>query len=121
MMGVDPGVYEDSNAGQTLVALGERVSSPRPTRDRTVQIRGQVSDQLVRELSHRQTPPSIIEGVGSPVDYLIMLDGERAVYAVYDYGSGQTVDVSADELSELQNLLADRGLRCDVFLPIKPV
>jgi hypothetical protein len=91
---VDGPRYDDREAARTLASFG---------RD------GALSEELIDALARYDTPPAVVEGIGSPVDYVILLEGDRAVYAVYDYGSGQTVDVTEDELRDLRDALRDGG------------
>jgi hypothetical protein len=75
-----------------------------------LQVEGIPNETFVRELTSRTAPPKAVSGDVSPVEDVMIFIGERAIYASYDYGRTQVLELEDDELMNLQQTLKNAGL-----------
>lgn len=129
-IGVDTAVYDDPVQLTRLKALGE-ISKPTSAGDALtrflkqkfdntfITIRGKSGPHFIEEMTRAAAPEQVITGEQSPVDTIIINDGERALYVAYDYGNAQILDLHENEKAELIRVLQEMGHSGDILLPVK--
>ena len=65
---------------------------------------------LVHEMTSNAAPLRVIVGHESPVESIVIFEGDRPFYATYDYGTVQTLDLSDQDKSAIERNLADLKL-----------
>ncbi len=85
-----------------------------------MQISGASSQELIQALTEQAAPPRAVAGDLSPVEDILLFSGERTLYALYDYGRTQVLDLDNDELTNLRQTLEQSGLDPGVIVMAPP-
>ena len=131
-----PSMYKSPEEVQRFYGLGTVVTpiSPKvprtlfgwilarllPQREESVQVTGQSGLAFVKALTWAEAPPKAIAGDICPVEDLILYVGDRPLYAVYDYGRDQVLDLTEGELESLRNELQRANLDPNRVRPAPP-
>ena len=89
-------------------------------REESVQVTGKPDQAFVEALIRTEAPPKAIAGDVCPVEDLILHMGERALYAIYDYGRDQVLDLTEEQLESLRNELRRANLDPNRVRPAPP-
>jgi hypothetical protein len=125
---IQRGVYEDSSELERLLALGRitQISSEVPpglvgrltakifrTGSDVTQIEGTPSRRFTNELTRAAAPAKAVSGDLSPVEDVLVFQGNRALFAAYDYGRDLILDLNDEEVENLRRTLVEEGLEAE--------
>jgi hypothetical protein len=114
--------YDDPEQIRRISGLGEVIDdstfhrmrktvNPHPSGDELLRVTGLPDEKFVRELLDLSPPPGAPIDDISPVEDLWLLNDDRALYILEDYGRDHVVDIEAlDNEPELRELLMSVGL-----------
>lgn len=132
---IQPGVYEAANEVSRLLALGQvtQVGSDVPSDlvsrfvaklfpgdSKIIQVEGTPGAPFTHELTRVAAPAKAISGDLSPVEDVLILAGERALFASYGYGRDLLLDLDQEEVVNLREALRDAGLEVERLIPAPP-
>lgn len=112
---VRPADYTKEDELQRILALGGRklpLGEHPGSRD-AVQVEGQVDSGVIESLASMDVPERAIAGDLSPVEDLQILQAGRTIFAVYDYGRTQVLDLDYHDVLELKRFVAELRLDPD--------
>jgi hypothetical protein len=124
---VHRGHYTDPNHVRRLLALGRTTRFP-PVRTGLLRsilglrpegplvVQGVPTQTFITELTERRAPPRAVAGDLSPAEDVELIVGDRILYASYDYGRTQVLELDAAELSDLRSALSASGLDPDAVV-----
>jgi hypothetical protein len=128
-------VYEDPKEVARFSALGDvtKVSSDLPpdlfgrfaaklfrSGSDIIQVEGIPSAALANELTRTAAPAKAVSGDLSPVEDVLIFEGDRALFASYDYGRDLILDLTDEELKTLRQTLLEAGLEVERVIPAPP-
>lgn len=120
-----PEAYDDPDVPTRLRALGTARETPSSEgspgvlgrllgklsgRKSRVEVEGHPDQSFVREMTEHTAPAGAVAGDVSPVEDLMVFAGDRTLYASYDYGRTQVLDMTDEELVQLRQALERSGL-----------
>lgn len=82
-----------------------------------VQVEGEPDERFVRKLTGKGAPMTVVSGDLCPVEDVLIMAGERTIYALYDYGRDQILDLEDEELASLQEALGRAALDPNRVIP----
>ena len=117
---IEPEVYDDHDYLLRLYALGKAALPADSRLDDMVQVTGRPGAALIQELTRKQSPPKATSGDLCPVQQATLFEGERRLYACYDYGRTQILDLTPEEADDLRPALEQQGLNGGILKPAPP-
>jgi len=130
---LDRDIYDDPAELALLTALGTAHSVPAEpateglvdrwlrraltSRERLVRVEGTIRAGVIQTLLKGTAPARAIAGDDSPAEAIEISREGRVIYALYDYGRTQLLDVTAEELEELRRELTRLGLDPALLVP----
>lgn len=84
-----------------------------------LKVHGQPSENLIHQLTIRQTPTQAIADDLCPVEDVKLFLGKHHLYTLQDYGRTQILNLTTDELTNLQQTLINANLNID-YLVLAP-
>ncbi|HLP90942.1 MAG TPA: hypothetical protein VK184_20455 [Nostocaceae cyanobacterium] len=84
-----------------------------------LKIQGKSSENLINELTIRQAPTQAIADDLCPVEDVELFLGKHTLYTLRDYGRTQILNLTTDELTNLQQTLMNADLNID-YLVLAP-
>jgi hypothetical protein len=110
VIGLQRAVYDSPDDVARFTALGTVDDEREGSRDRdAVQIRGTLTEDAIRALTEHATPARAVAGDASPVEDVALFNGDRRIYALYDYGRTQMLDLDENQLASLRETLERAG------------
>lgn len=118
LLRIDRRDYEDPNEYKMFVELARERSG----RDdgATMGLKLPPSEALVRALTTAEAPPKAIAGDLSPCEEVVILSNERRLYASYDYGRDQVLELERSERGHLLHLIRERKMDADLLVEAPP-
>jgi hypothetical protein len=129
-------IYDDPDTAARFSRLGEIVTAPdadspkglteqirarlRRRSPDDVQIIGTPGAEVIRALTEQAAPRRAIAGDLSPVEEILLFNGDRAVYALYDYGRTQVLDLDEHELTSLRETIGQAGFDPTIIVAAPP-
>lgn len=117
---IEPEAYDDRAYLLRLYALGNATTPEDSRLDDMVQVTGIPGAALIQELTRKQSPPNATSGDLCPVQQATLFQGERRLYACYDYGRTQILDLTLAEADDLRPTLEQKGLNGGILRPAPP-
>jgi hypothetical protein len=116
--GYEPSMYDITDDVARFQALGQVAGVSPQSCTNTVVVRGRLSEPFVVEMTRQGAPDRAAAGDESPVDFIVIYSGERALYVSYDYGTVQTMDLTDSEVESLRQDLAHLGVESWRVVPL---
>jgi hypothetical protein len=109
---VPPDVEPAGIVGRILRELADPCS--------VVELEGRPGKDFVRAMTGHAAPARAVAGDSRPVEDVLLLAGDRTLYAAYDYGRTQILEITPGELDDLHGRLVRAGLDPGAIAPAPP-
>jgi hypothetical protein len=113
VIALQPKVYDNPDDVTRLCLLGQVVAASGDV----VQVKGTPNETFIWELTKSAAPPKAVSGDVCPVEDVKLFIGERLLYALYDYGRVQILDLTFEEFKNLNQTLKETGLDPSSVIP----
>jgi hypothetical protein len=85
-----------------------------------IRVQGKADESFIQSLTSKGAPAKAVSGDVSPVEDVIVFIADRPLYASYDYGRTQVLELTQEELESLRKGLESQGLDSGRLIPAPP-
>jgi hypothetical protein len=120
VLGLHDEIYDNPDDFSRLTKLGQPPLAPPLAIPGIVYAEGVPGPPLVEALTCRSAPARATAGDLCPAEIVLIYKGERTLYALYDYGRTQLLDLTPQELDQLRKTTSESGHDPASFIPAPP-